>query len=403
MTYTIPSDTHAVGDAGHTTDHNNIVDCITNVYTGHPQAVSGVAWQTLGGGHSQHSQQWQAYMANRQYFGQLIAAIGDSFTSGFNPGLTSWEQTWPNVFGQVFSGRYPTIGLTSHGRGFLAPLLPGTGITPDYVAISGAGTPLPVKNYGLNLYTYDISHSGGCTLTYSLKGDNFIIAYATQPSGGSFTWKINSGSTTTVSTSGGSISDTGIVFEPSGFAPGASYTLTISYTGTGPCWIDGVVEFSGDVSAGVQVYNLGYPDSTTGDWANQDWAMLASLVPSLVVIELGASDWADGFSPSAVQSALQFIIAAITTACTSQPVSFQLLIPPAPQGVSNAYTWPQYVAVMYAISAANANVDVLDLTLRMPVSNGSGGPYGLYASNGELTNVGHALVADTEVSYLGPA
>jgi lysophospholipase L1-like esterase len=363
--------------------------------------LTSVGYQQLGGAHSQHSQRWQAYMANRQYFGQLIAAIGDSFTSGFNPGLTSWEQTWPNVFGQVFSGRYPTIGLTTHGRGFLPPLVPNAGLTLDFVAVTGA--PLPVKGFGLNLYTYDISPGGGCTLTYSLVGDTFLICYVLQPGGGTFTWTLDGGAPNVVSTANAVISDTGVVFSPTGGAAGSDHTVVIAYTpATGPCWIDGVVEFNGDLAAGVQVYNMGASDSTTGDWANQDFSMLAALVPSLVVIELGAADWQDGFTPADVQGALEFIIAAIRAVVT-QPVAFQLLAPPAPTGVSSPYTWQQYVNVMYTISSADPDIDVLDMTLRMPVSNGAGGPFGLYNANGELTNIAHSLVADTECSYLGPA
>lgn len=347
-----------------------------------------------------HAQQWQAYMASRQYAGIFIAAIGDSFTSGSANGGLTWEQTWPWVFTQIFGARYETIGLATHGRGYLPPTMPGTGITPDYVTVTG--TPALIGGFGLNTFTYDISHSGGVKLVYSLTGDSFIISYCLHPSGGSFTWQINSGAVNTVSTANSVISDTGIVFENSGVSAGQAYTLTINYSSGSPVWIDGVIEFNGDLSAGLQIYNMGLSGGPTAYWNGQNYQMLGSLFPSLVILELGAADWVLGVPPATVQANLSAIMSQITAAVTAHPVSFLLMIPPAPQGVSNGYTWQQYVQAMYTLAAASPVTDLLDLTLRMPPSNGTGGPYSLYAANGELTSIGHALVADILCSYVGP-
>ena len=361
--------------------------------------VAGLG-QGIAGAHASHAQYWQSLLASRHYQPLAIGCIGDSFTSGNNPGLTQWIQTWPLVLANMVTARYPVVGLTTYGRGCLPPS-GNAGVTLPYVTVSGAGTPLAVNGYGFNYATYDISHAGGCTLTYTVEGDNFIICYATQPGGGTFSWKLDSGSVTNVSTSGGSVSDTGIIFI--GPVTAGSHTITITWVSGGATWIDGVLEYNGDLSAGAQFYNMGWSDSTAANWAGWNPSMFASIYPNAAIIEVGAADWLAGTSPTTYQSNLNTLISNINAKVPS-PISYLLCAPPQPLGtpVSGSYTWQEYVDVMYAVSAANTNVDIIDFTLRMPVADGAGGPYGLYTSGGELTNYAHALVADTLCTFLGP-
>lgn len=362
--------------------------------------LSSVAWQQLAGAHSQHSRLAQARLASRHYSPVAIGCIGDSFTGGFNPGLTSWEQTWPLVLANMVTSLYPVVGLTTFGRGCLVPKVNGN-LTLDYLAVSGPGSLLAVPGFGFNLATYDISHGGGVTLTYSLVGDTAIICYANQPGGGTFSYKVDAGGAVNQSTAGGAIADNQFIQVALG-ARGA-HTLTISFVSGGPVWFDGVLEYNGDINAGCQFFNMGSAASTAANWAGWNPSMFAAIFPTGAFIEVGAADWLNGVSPAAFQASLTTLIANMRAA-VPQPISFLLIAAPQAQGApaSGNYTWQQFVNAMYAVSAAAADVDIIDFTLRMPVSNGAGGPFGLYNANGELTNWAHALVADTLTAYIGP-
>lgn len=363
--------------------------------------LTSVGFQQLGGAHSQHSRLWQTTLAARHYNPAAIGCIGDSFTGGFSPGLTSWEQTWPIVLANLVTSRYPVVGLTTFGRGFLSPKV-NSNLTLDYVAVSGPGSVLAVPGFGFNLNTYDISHGGGVTLTYSLVGDSAILCYANQPGGGTFSYKVDAGAVTNQPTAAGSIQDNQFIVIPLG-ARGA-HTLTIAYVSGGATWVDGVLEYNGDLNTGIQFYNMGSAAATAANWAGWSPSMFAAIFPTGAMIEVGAADWLNGVSPTAFQASLSTIIANLRAAVPS-PISYLLVAPPQPQGapVSGNATWQQFVNAMYAVSAAAADVDIIDFTLRIPISNGAGGPFGLYNANGELTNWAHALVADTLTSYLGPA
>ena len=235
-------------------------------------------------------------------------------------------------------------------------------------------------------------------------GDFFIIVWAGRPDGGSFTYKINSGAPVTVSTAWGSVSDGQTTFVPTGFDPGTAYTLTIAYdTGT-PVLIDAVLEFNGDLGAGIQVYNQGASGTTSADWTGQNWGPLAASTPDLVIIELGGDDWESGATPAQFQANLTTIISDISAACaeTAPPPGF-LLLTAVGQTPTEAYPWSDFVDVMYAVAAASDNVGVLDLTLRMPANLGDDTSGTLYdATSGELTPTGHSLVADFVCAFLGP-
>jgi hypothetical protein len=358
-------------------------------------------YQQFSATHSQHAQLWQALLASRHYAPVAVGCIGDSFTGGFNPGLTSWEQTWPLVLANMVTARYPVVGLATYGRGCLVPKV-NSNLTLDYLAVSGPGSPLAVPGYGFNLATYDISNGGGCTLTYSLVGDTAVLCYANQPGGGTFSYKVDAGAATNQSTAGGAIADNQFIEVALG-ARGA-HTLTIAWVSGGPTWFDGVLEYNGDINAGCQFFNMGSADSTAANWAGWNPGMFAAVFMTGAMIEVGAADWLNGTSPASFQASLTALIAHIRAAMGT-PINYLLVVPPQPQGApaSGSATWQQFVNAMYAVSAAAADVDIIDFTLRMPVSNGAGGPYGLYASNGELTNWAHSEVADTLCAYLGPA
>jgi phospholipase/lecithinase/hemolysin len=58
---------------------------------------------------------------------------------------------------------------------------------------------------------------------------------------------------------------------------------------------------------------------------------------------------------------------------------------------------------MYGIAAADSQVDILDLTIRMP-GTGAAETWGLYAGDGiHPVDSGHQMIADYLAAFLSPA
>jgi hypothetical protein len=340
------------------------------------------------------SKKWNVALANRHFAPQVVMCIGDSFTKGSNVSGVTAVQTWPYILNSLLSAKYPTMGLSTHGRGFLSPYAQGD--APDVSSyLSLTGTPDRVIGHGFDRATYDISAGGGCTLVYHLTGDIALIAVTKQSGGGSITYQVDAGSPTSYSSDGTGV-DTILVNLGD---PGTSHDLTIAYTASsGPFWLDGVIEQNGDLDKGLQVYNMGYSDSTTGDWTVMDWSQVAVYVPALIIMELGAADWQDGFAPDAL--AWSAVVSDMRTAGITAPIVF--LAPPAPQGVSNQYDWSQYVYQMSLLGQSEIEDDFFDLSSIMPPALSGSEPYGLYDSGtGEITAVGNAYIADLLLNFLG--
>lgn len=366
--------------------------------------LTSVGWQQLAGTHdlAPGMVAWLTVLANRHYASGVVACIGTSVTAG--NGANTWEHAWPTMMGDALNNRYPSNGLATHGRGILIPVLDW--ITPDYVTVTG--TPAVVEGFGLNLNTYDISATGGCTLVYHLVGTSGFILYENHPAGGSFTWQVDAGAVTTVSTTAGSIQGGQAIGFTLDAAPGNAHTLTITWHAGGVVWIDGVVEFNGDESAGFQAMNFGAGGSLTADWAAMNYESIAGVPSSMYLIELMGNDWIEGVPVATAVANLQTVLGKIiaAAAAVSSPVpQFTLLAlyNSIPAGVGVALPWSAYVNAMYSIAAGRTDTQVLDLSIRMPAAVLGGGPYGEYDPDGEHpSDIGHSLIADINASFLGP-
>lgn len=345
--------------------------------------------------------QWRAALANRHYAAQSITCIGTSVTAGDH--LGAWEQSWPVRLQALLNARFPVDGLDTHGAGMLIPVLHDTGLTPDYVSVTG--TPTVEYGYGCNGATYDISAGGGCTLAYSAKGTTAYIYYTQQSGGGTLGYQVDSGSVSTQSTSAGSTLS-GQIIGPVTLdsTPGNSHTLTITHSSGGPVWVDAVVVYDGDESKGIMVFNAGSSGATTPGWASVDLHSLAQNFSPLWLIEVGANDWGV-ISPATFATDYGSLLTAIATAHSDvgAPAPAIGIIANYLQDYSTTDQWQEYVAAMYAVASANGCA-LLDLTQLMPPGQSGGGPFGLYYTDGQHPSaVGHAAIADLAASFLSPA
>lgn len=363
--------------------------------------------QAIGGTRSSKMLGWFAGLAGRPYARASVVCIGDSITEG--QGATDVDYRWPARLRDMLRARFPTLGLipagnAGGGRGFLTPKLTGSSsFSLPWVTVTG--TPTSTTGYGPNFHTWDISAGGGCTLKYSLVGDSADILWVGASGNGTFSWSVDGGSATNVSTSQSTFTD-GYITHVSLGIPGP-HTLTITWVSGGSTYVDGVIEYNGDYSAGIQVHDGGYYGSTAAVWnsgsANQYPAAVAALSPNLVVIELGTNDAGGGASATTFSANLSAIVTLVRSGFTTPPpILLVAAYYSAAEGTSAA-TWAAYVAAMYAIAAADPSIDVLDLSLRMPAANAAV-TWGAYAGDAlHPSNLGHAMIADAVCQFLSPA
>lgn len=393
-------------------DPNDQVTAPANVQGSNKTIPMKSFYQSLGGAHSTKLLPWFAKLAGRQTARANVVILGDSITAG--QGASTFANTYVQILASMLNTRFPTPGLSSHGRGFLPPIIPPSNpstINSSYgsivtVANSTNLTAGSLFGYGPNLETWDITHTATNTLTYSLVGDSADILWAGNPSNGTFEWKVDAGSFTTVSTN--VAFGTAYVTHVSLGSAGA-HTLTITNASGSPTYITGVVEYNGDYASGIQVHNCGFSGSTTGYWTSAGGdvsgsAALAALSPSLIIIELCANDNGNGITATTSTTNLNSLISSIRSALSPAPPILLLgLYNAASDGPTTPTQWAAYINAMYGIAAGDSAIDILDLTLRMP-STGAASTYSLYNVDGiHPNNAGHQMIADVLCQYLSPA
>jgi lysophospholipase L1-like esterase len=231
--------------------------------------------------------------------------------------------------------------------------------------------------------------------------------------GGSFTWKIGTGSTTTVTGA-----QTGVDVLTSSIPVSGGQVLTIAWA-SGIVALDGIVHYAGDEASGARFHACGHYgwniSATSPDgWFQPetftlDWLQAFGAFPDLgaIIICLGANDqgaWtgpqfeanylagvaairAEGRLPAGIP-----VIPVIQYACGITPVD--------PGG------WPAYARAIRGAAAATANTSVIDVNYRMPpVSSGfESGELWLNGDTvGHPSNIGHALFGEIVAAGLAIA
>lgn len=362
-------------------------------------AVSGSGGASGGGalGVNARLMGWYAALANRDYARVNVAVFGDSITAG--QGAT----THPRGFSRLLAARFrQRLGLATGGVGYIngTDTLPSPTFTWPAALASAPG---PNINYS-PAATATVLSGVGQTITFTVTGDSADIMWLGLPSGGTFSWKVDAGATTNVSTVLGSATDGQITHVSLGAA--GSHTVTITWV-SGTCYVDGLVVYNGDFSAGILTHDCGHSGWGAFDWANDlvsgtaYWAQaVAALSPNLLLIILGANDVGSGRTVAQFQTSLSSIITFIRGTVANIPVGIVAL----PAQSTFASTWPSYVSAMYAAAAGDAsNLSmVIDLSQRMPNVDATL-TYGVWNDIVHPTDKGHSMIADNLASMLVPA
>lgn len=314
--------------------------------------------QGLGGGSPFEStplEAWTSALQNSNTRTATMVVIGDSLAEG--QGASTRANRWVDLIQPQFRSDWPAPDVG--GVGYLASFFGIYG--PDSTwfypcTYTGTTSQDPTGGGGSDLTPgrREVSMSAGAKATFSLTGTAVDIYWVN--GFGSFTYAVDGGSTTSVSTASGTsgdISKTRVTLGASG-----SHSLVITATST--IRFAGVMVYNGDENVGIRVIDA----SRTGYHAydmtgmGEAWAQIA---PDLALIELGYNDEGDGRTAAQIKSDLQTIISDIRNSNT-KPVSICVM-------VFNEMTSK---ATVQTIATDDPTVHILDIGALSSVANNDG-------------------------------
>ncbi|MEV2277881.1 SGNH/GDSL hydrolase family protein [Nocardiopsis sp. NPDC049922] len=348
---------------------------------------------------------WHAALADRHYARANIVALGDSITEG--QGATDFAHTWPARLRDLLRARFPTAGVTG-GRGFIGAASSGT-LSYTWPATI-TGSPSVDTGWGPKRHTPFLDGDGTPDLiTYSnLQGTSVDILWGRSSLSGTFRYRVDGGTWTSVDTSG---SDQDGQLTRVTLGTSGPHTLEIeAVTATFKQIVAGVVEYDGDESAGITVHDASHFgwDSTT--WATstdaEKWpSAIGALEPGLVVVMLGANDQWAGTDPATFRTNVASLISALRGATLAPVPHPPILIAMHAARGDGPFThpWADYVAEAHALARTDPLVAVADLTLGPRFPDQADSPnWGLYADAVHLSDRGLSYVADRLADILSP-
>lgn len=299
-------------------------------------------------------QSWYRARQNKSIRPARIAWVGDSIFEGW--GAT----TRPNRPAQKFLDLVRTAynGATTGGEGYI----------PTYYIHSQSWKNAFVKTgtitdgilYGLGKRHYQWANTATCTLTVT--GSHVDIYW--RGGGGTFTWRVDGGATTSVNTAANANDAsmegrrTRITFGSTG-----SHTVTLART-AGTVTIEGAVVYNGDLTSGFNLLDWSHSGFYSADHGTHGFTTTAphmrDFQPSLVVMELvGANDYLwNNTTPAANATNVQNLLNRYLALPSNPDVA--LVIPritSAPNAGTN--TWNQYADLVAAIT--HTRIKLVDL------------------------------------------
>ena len=347
-----------------------------------------------------------AAIANRNNARVDIPVIGDSFTEGM--GATAFTSRYIAQLNRAIRAYYPTtVNGSSGGLGFIPIQVsqpnPESTYTWPVTQTAGSVTSCdlgPIRNATLAWDTATFTWTAP-TGTTSVQ-----IMYYDGPAG-TFTWQIDSGSTTTITQT-----NTAVDLLTSSIPITGGQVLTIAYASGAAIVIDGLLHFAGDESAGITFHGCGHGGFNSGagtsGWnlpetiGGLNWAQCYNLFsPAAVAIMLGGNDARSSPSPVGTPvSAAQFqanmlaLIALLRAQTGLASVPLLLFTQYEINATFVSGSWAPYVQAIRNVQAATPNSVIIDFNYRMPpvVSNFDNGAF--YYDNFHPSNLGHALMGE---------
>lgn len=318
----------------------------------------------------------------------VIACIGDSWThtTRFHTPVRTALQA---AYGNAGAG-YGHAGSLTHVAGVMA-----NGITRSEV-----GTWIYTDEYdGANARGVALGHATSvdvatpASLAWTADVHAFVLHYLKIPTGGSFRYRVDSGSWTAVDTANAtevfaSVTVSGL--------DGNSHALTCEMVTAGTAGVTLLGCDCQKTGNGVRIHDIANNGSSVADWVAVDstiWkAGLTALAPNLVVIMLGINDSLAAVAVSTYGANLSTLIDRVRSAC---PVCDILVIAP---GDHSAGTMQAYATEARRI-AYMKNCACIDLLLHLGTYTEANGR-GLYSDTAHLNALGGQQIADVVVRQL---
>ena len=343
-----------------------------------------------------------------------IVCLGDSVTEGQGadgPPSSGFENRWLARLRDQLRSRFPTQGLTGGGRGFIGAA--GTGEL-SFAWPATTSQPLGSSTGGPKAKFLQLAGTGQ-SIMFNLVGDSADIMWMQVPFGGTFSWAVDGGPATSVPTNGNSLADGKLTHITLGAA--GSHPLVLSWV-SGLSNIDGVIEYNGDYSSGIQTHDAGHYGYEASDWisalsggaATGPAAAIAALAPAAVIITLGVNDQYDGVAPDAYESRLRTIIGNLKARLRRPYPTFLLnMLPPRYDQKSFRYPWSQYIAAAEKVASKDKSgpggtsvVAVFDFAGTPYMPGADTDVYGFWQEDDRVhpSNKGHQRIGDCLIEFL---
>lgn len=331
---------------------------------------------------------WRTALADQATSPATWIAFGDSITEG--QGASSRANRWID---KTRDSLRTTLGI-SGGVGFLPAWYATYGPDSPWQPYSAQTGAIVNDSWGIAWGERSASLNQGATITWTVTGTHADIWWLTN--GGTFTWQVDGGATTSVSTTGTYKGDnrTRIALGAAG-----SHTITVTAS-TGVCYISGVMAFNGDRDSGVQLIDAGHTGYNSANFTDSDqFTLLPSMVtlaaPDLVTIALGTNDCINGVAVATTKANVVSLIAKIRQAAPAVSVVVVVMYAPAAESAA----WPAYATALRSIATDDPTVTLLDLYASMGTATTSG-----YWRSDALhpSDSGHTYIAQQAAALLAP-
>jgi lysophospholipase L1-like esterase len=331
---------------------------------------------------------WQAQISKiMAYQGSIanILWIGDSWASQGNI-TTPLTANLHNIFGNAGVGY---IQFDS----FVAPVA-NASITRLGTWTDSSSSATPGIN-GASTNSSDVATPA--SIAVSSFASTYILHYVSQPGGGTFQYKINSGGWTQVNTSAASTGFSSVTI--GSLNSGQQQTLTIQLVTSGTAGVTLLGAYSKS-NIGVIVNRIGQPGASTSYFSSLNstfWqSEIASISPNVVMIMLGVNDMLANTAPSTVASNISNIISNVRAVMPNADI---VLVPPSDIGQSGTtYTMRQYVDAQ-RILAQSLGVGFIDVYKNIG-SYSTANTRGLYGNTTHVNVNGGMVISSLVESYL---
>jgi len=258
-------------------------------------------------------------------------------------------------------------------------------------------------------------NGSGQSFVFTLNGDSASAMWVQVAFGGTFSYQVDSNAAVNQSTNGSGTVDGKLTHFSLGSA--GAHTVTLAWV-SGNASVDGVIEYNGDFSSGIQVHDCGHYGWQTSSWvtalnsgaASGPTAAIAALKPNAVIIALGVNDQFSGTAPAAYAANLQTIITDLKQQLTTPYPSFILFMYPPRTGQSGyTFPWSAYTQAAWQVAAADTSgpggtslVAVMDCTRGPLLPGADTDVYGIWQA-GDLvhpSNLGHQALGDLMSAFL---